>query len=590
MMWLALAGLALAQTSGGAVPELNGQLYRPSLDGDRTLWANDSLVRPTGTTTVRGLLHYARDPVVYFNADGDRNALVSDLFQGSVLLGHARGPVRLGVDVPVYLRSGGTVGGETGIGDIAPDLKVRLRSNADGGLGVAASGRVVLPTATVKAPLGNGNFGYEIDGILDGVAGRTLVVVNLGLRGIPTAELENVVWDDALSAKLGVATEVSERSGLSLELAGLLGVRDPDEVAALPAEALGGFYSRVSDAVVVRGGLGAGITPGIGSPQFRVILGVGYEPKPSSDRDLDGILDRFDDCPDIPEDIDRFEDLDGCPEDTQVSVRVVDSGGRVVPARVTLADQSLDPGETVELPAGPARLAVEAAGYRPVSRTVKIPEGAPYEVVVQVDKDVIVGGLLVNAVDPEGHDIPTATYAIEGPVERSGPVGVQQTLPAGDYRVVATAPGYRAAGVDIDVRRDEIAEVVLKLAPAKVVIAGERIDLKDSVYFNTNKATIKPVSFDLLDEVAETLLAHPELTRIRIEGHTDSRGSNSYNLDLSKRRAASVMNYLVDKGVEAGRLQSEGFGETRPLKSGNNEAAWKVNRRVDFFVVERDDE
>ncbi|MFK7928450.1 MAG: OmpA family protein [Myxococcota bacterium] len=590
MIWFLLATLSQAQTTGGAVPELNGQLYRPSLDGDRTLWANDSLVRPTGTTTVRGLVHYARDPVVYFDDTGTRTQLVSDLLQGSILIGHARGPVRIGLDVPVYFRSGGTLGGETGLGDIAPDLKIRLRNNANGGVGVAAAGRAVLPTATVKAPLGNGNFGYEFEGILDGVVGRTLLVANLGLRGVPTAELENVIWDDALSAKLGVSTEVSDRSGVSLELAGLLGVRNVSEPAALPAEALAGFYSRVSDGLVLRAGVGAGITPGIGSPQFRAILGLGYEPKPISDRDMDGIVDRLDQCPDIPEDPDRYEDLDGCPEPTSVRVLVVNSEGDPVNARVSLGDEDVPPGRSIDMEAGVVPLAVVAPGYKPVARSVKIPDGAPYEIRVEVEPEARLGGLLVKAVDPENNPVPGARYVLSGPAEREGPVGEEQTLPAGDYEVVATAPGYRAARIDIDVRQNEIAEVVVKLTPAKVVISGERIDLKDSVYFNTNKATIKPVSYELLDEVAEILNAHPELTKIRIEGHTDSRGSNSYNLDLSKRRAASVRAYLIEHGVEPDRLESQGFGETKPLKSGNNESAWSVNRRVDFFVVDRSDD
>ena len=80
------------------------------------------------------------------------------------------------------------------------------------------------------------------------------------------------------------------------------------------------------------------------------------------------------------------------------------------------------------------------------------------------------------------------------------------------------------------------------------------------------------------------LQAHPEAKLVHIEGHTDSRGSASANLDLSTRRAAAVRQYLIDKGVEPARLDSKGYGETRPLILEENEAAWSKNRRVDFFV------
>ena len=128
------------------------------------------------------------------------------------------------------------------------------------------------------------------------------------------------------------------------------------------------------------------------------------------------------------------------------------------------------------------------------------------------------------------------------------------------------------------------------LKPARAEVQGERIDIKDSVYFETARSTIKPESFSLLDDVAAILSAHPELQRIRIEGHTDSRGSAEYNKGLSQQRADAVREYLIGKGIASERLESIGYGEEKPLVSGENAAAWEKNRRVDFFVVERSDE
>ena len=136
---------------------------------------------------------------------------------------------------------------------------------------------------------------------------------------------------------------------------------------------------------------------------------------------------------------------------------------------------------------------------------------------------------------------------------------------------------------------DGEATLVLTLLPSKVELKAERIDIKDSVYFETAKAVIKEESFELLNEVAQILIDHPELLLIRIEGHTDSRGNNAYNKDLSQRRADSVRTYLIEKGVAEDRLQSVGYGEEKPLVKEENAAAWEKNRRVDFFVEKRSD-
>ena len=119
------------------------------------------------------------------------------------------------------------------------------------------------------------------------------------------------------------------------------------------------------------------------------------------------------------------------------------------------------------------------------------------------------------------------------------------------------------------------------------VVTQEQIDINDSIYFETDQSIIRADSHALLDDVASILVAHPEITRLRIEGHTDSRGAAEYNRELSQSRAEAVRVYLIERGVEAERLDAEGFGEDRPLVQGNSEAAWSKNRRVDFMVVER---
>src|SRR5690606_9461608 len=81
-----------------------------------------------------------------------------------------------------------------------------------------------------------------------------------------------------------------------------------------------------------------------------------------------------------------------------------------------------------------------------------------------------------------------------------------------------------------------------------VVVTDTRIELKQTIFFDTGRATIKPVSFPLLDEVAQALQDHPTI-RVRIEGHTDSQGKDAYNLRLSRQRAQAVRQYLMGRGV-----------------------------------------
>jgi OOP family OmpA-OmpF porin len=120
----------------------------------------------------------------------------------------------------------------------------------------------------------------------------------------------------------------------------------------------------------------------------------------------------------------------------------------------------------------------------------------------------------------------------------------------------------------------------------KIELKADRIDIKDSIYFETDKDKIKPVSFSLLNEIAQILKDNPTL-HISVEGHTDSQGSDQYNLDLSTRRAASVMRYLISQGIEATRLTSTGHGEAQPISDNNTEEGRATNRRVEFLITKR---
>src|SRR5690606_36231365 len=105
------------------------------------------------------------------------------------------------------------------------------------------------------------------------------------------------------------------------------------------------------------------------------------------------------------------------------------------------------------------------------------------------------------------------------------------------------------------------------------------------IYFNTNSADIKPESFGILKEIADVLTENPDV-KINIIGHTDSDGDEAHNLDLSKRRAASVRQALIDNfGIGGDRMQTDGKGESQPAESNDTAAGKAANCRVEFVKL-----
>jgi outer membrane protein OmpA-like peptidoglycan-associated protein len=122
-----------------------------------------------------------------------------------------------------------------------------------------------------------------------------------------------------------------------------------------------------------------------------------------------------------------------------------------------------------------------------------------------------------------------------------------------------------------------------------VLVGPGGITVFDKILFETASAKILPESLAIVDKVAKAIKDHPELTLIEVAGHADERGGEKYNLDLTQARVDSVMHALVERGVEASRLRSKGYGFYCPREEGHDEAAWSKNRRVEFIIVKKTD-
>jgi outer membrane protein OmpA-like peptidoglycan-associated protein len=120
--------------------------------------------------------------------------------------------------------------------------------------------------------------------------------------------------------------------------------------------------------------------------------------------------------------------------------------------------------------------------------------------------------------------------------------------------------------------------------PKYIVVTKEKIELKQKVHFATNKSTIMPDSFAMLTEIADVLKTRPEV-KIRIEGHTDSRGGLEHNMKLSQARADSVRQFLVGQGVQPDRMEARGFGPTQAIADNRTDKGREQNRRVEFIIT-----
>ncbi len=211
-------------------------------------------------------------------------------------------------------------------------------------------------------------------------------------------------------------------------------------------------------------------------------------------------------------------------------------------------------------------------------------------------KAVLMGALAIVAVG-----CTTNPYTGEkraGRVVTSGAMGAGAGAAAGAVIGAATGSAGKGAAIGaaagaligggIGVYQDEQqAKLRERLVNAGVQVQreGDNIHLimPSDITFDTAQSDIKPSFYQTLNAVAEVFKEYKKTT-ITVTGHADSRGSDSYNMDLSQRRAQSVSAYLASQGVASGRLSAVGYGETRPIGDNATAAGQAMNRRVEITI------
>ena len=151
--------------------------------------------------------------------------------------------------------------------------------------------------------------------------------------------------------------------------------------------------------------------------------------------------------------------------------------------------------------------------------------------------------------------------------------------------VIGGAIGALAGGL-IGSYMDKQAAEMEEIEGATITREGDqlKVTFDNAILFDFDSSVLKPASRTQLDQVASVLVKYPD-TDILVMGHTDSKGSEDYNLNLSERRAASVRNYLEAQGVATLRIRSRGFGESVPVSDNTSDLGRAQNRRVELSIM-----
>jgi outer membrane protein OmpA-like peptidoglycan-associated protein len=621
--------LLLVTIPGRADPAFSLQLFRPSVDSKGYFSVNASQLLGHLDFSLGLIGSYSRN--VLQLSSGAYSYRVSDLITAQLqgALGLYRW-VEIGFSLPVHILFGGrgpsylstaspnynndlTFSAQF-VGDLGIHTKARFLNTSKHKIGLALSTSLYVPTGEADHFLGEGGVTLRPELILDKEWARFRIALNAGALvrfekhtftdrgatlnapGTPSDPSANggkpFCWPapDRMTAPgtcgtgqsralgtqitygLGISgAVVPQRFDILAELYGYADVTGSGN--AFPLEWLAGAKVYLASKSYFQFGGGTGIVPSqTGSPDARVFIGFIFEPS-IGDRDGDGIKDDVDKCPDEPEDRDDFEDEDGCPD----------------------PDNDRD-----GIPDVDDKCPNEPENYNGFEDE----DGCPDHVDLDRDGDGIPDSLDKCPDDPEDKDGFEDEDGCPDPDnDKDGILDIDDLCPnqPEDYDGFEDKDGCP----DPDNDKDRIPDVDDKCpnepeiyngvddddgCPDKGIVRKRHgvLEVLKEIHFETASAVIKPDSYPILNAVAATVKGNPQVKLIEIQGHADERGDDDYNLRLTEDRSQAVKQYLLDHGVEPGRLQAHGYGELRPICKQHTPRCWAVNRRVEFVILRQD--
>lgn len=554
----ALFACLLTAPRAGAQEGFAVNRFSPAERGSDWFWAESLDLRGHNRIALGVTGDWAYKPLVAYDSDGDE---VAQLIRHQVYV-HAGlsyllwDRLRLGVNVPVLVFQDGEDVSFDGvqydspqkaaIGDVRLGADVRLFGNYGGPITGALGAQVFVPT-------GNRN-NYSGDGSAR-LLPRFSIAGDLGLFTYALQTGINVRFndDDFVNQPRGSEWTFGGAVGLRLargkltvgpEIWGSTVITDGSEgffkKGSTPLEGVFGAHLRLGQ-FLLGAGAGPGFTQGVGSPELRTLVSLDWfplpkkkEPPPPPDADGDGILDAQDACRTEPGIASDDPKKNGCPPPP-------DADG----------DGIID-----EFDACPDEIGVQSED--PAKNGCPLPEDSDADGIMDPDD------ACPNEAGPANED-----KAKNGcpPRDRDSD-GILDEVDA-----CPDAPGIESDDPE-------------KNGCPKAKIEGGQVKILDRIEFDSGKASLRPGSEPVLEAVLAILKGHPEITKVRIEGHTDDRGTHWFNKKLSKERAETVMNWLIGNGIEKSRLLATGFGPDQPIDDNTTELGRQNNRRVEFHILE----
>ena len=537
---------------------------------------------------VGALVNYADDPLV--TAQGSAtSSLVASQLTLDVLAAIGLGDrLEVGLGLPVVLyQSGDNVpllgvdGSAAGAGIADPRLALKFQffdnvtDDSPGGPALALLIDMFLPLGDAATFQGDDQIRVHPRLAFDyALASGPRFSVNAGYMVRPTAQLANLEVDDVITFGAGAMIPVGSIDVIAEVVGSASALADGVQEEEIPLELLAGARYHTDSGVDITYGAGVGMVAGFGAPDWRAFIGFDLEKAGCTDCDEDGLINLYDECPYDAEDFDEFQDDDGCPEPDNDGDGVLD-----VDDQCPLAPEDLDGNEDED--------------------------GCAETEITDIDGDGIVDGEDSCPEDPEDADGYEDEDGCPDPDnDRDGVLDGDDQCPDDpeDIDGFEEDDGCPDLDNDGDGLLDSADECPIEPedfdgfqdtdgcpeeGEGLVALTCDQIEIQEAVEFETNSDEIEDDSFELLNQVAGVLTTASYITRVRVEGHTDDRGSAESNLDLSERRANAIRDYLVAAGVTQ-TIDATGFGEEQPVADNETSSGRRQNRRVEFHVVEQD--
>lgn len=522
--------------------------YTPEGDLRRSIVRNQIAVHAGASVVLFERLRLAASLPLVAYADG-HGAVLNDVFYTSPAHDQSVGDLRLALDARIFGEHRGPVSVAVGGRVWAPTGR-RSDYTSDGALRIAPH----LAAAGDVGPLAwSARAGFSYRDRSDVFAGAQIgsEIVWGAAVGFRAVDGKVVIGPEVFGSNVVDGTDQLGRTRTS-PIEGLLGVR------AL----LGSFRPSA--------GFGAGITRGYGTPEARFLLGLELVPaiEARSDRDGDGIDDAHDACPEVRGLRSADPRRNGCPAPLP-PIPAIDSDGDGIDD----ADDACP----------------DVRGPRSADRATS---GCPRD----ADRDGIVDEEDACPAEP---GMKTADPRTNGCADRDGDGVFDKDDACKDAPGKPSADPAKNGCPETDRDGDGVLDSVdacpdapgepssdpAKNGCPKAEIKDGQIRILEQVKFKTDSAVIEgKESEEVLRAILAVLVAHPEIARVRVEGHTDDQGKDARNRVLSAERAAAVVSWLVSHGVDKKRLSSVGLGSKRPLVPNDGDDGRRQNRRVELHI------